>query len=280
MLRSPQKVRPPSWLITIFVRHSADCKYTGDEFCKRCNCRKHLRWTQNGKQYRRKAGTRSWEEAEQEKRRLEDQLAGRIPTTPQQNAGQPIDAAVRLFLQDKTTQGLSSGVLGKYTRELERLQKFCESAGALVVQAITKELLSDHCATWTELYPSTATRAKVRERCRSFLRYCYEAHWLTRIPVLPKIKVDEPPTMPLAAAEYDRLLKAIPKTFADKERQDKVRALIQLMRWSGLAIVDALTLCVRFGSIEASIGNRNGRRDHFMLPTRERQLRRHEYTER
>jgi site-specific recombinase XerD len=169
-------------------------------------------------------------------------LAGRIPTTPLQNAGQPIDAAVQLFLQDKTTQGLSAGVLGKYSRELERLQKYCESAGAFVVQAITKELLSDYCATWTELYPSTATRAKVRERCRSFLRYGYEAQWLIRMPSLPKIKVDEPPTMPLSAEEYDRLLKAIPATFRDNERQNKVRALIQLMRWSGLAIVDALTL--------------------------------------
>ena len=105
---------PP--LITIFVRHSADCKYAGDEFCKRCSCRKHLRWTQGGKQYRRKAGTRSWQEAEEQKRRLEDQLAGRTPTTTKVNAGQPIDAAVKLFLQDKTTQGLSSGVLDKYSR--------------------------------------------------------------------------------------------------------------------------------------------------------------------
>ena len=229
-------------LVTIFVRHSADCKYAGDEFCKRCDCRKHLRWTQNGKQYRRMAGTRSWQEAEEVKRRLEDQLAGRIPTTPEQTAGQPIDAAVKLFIQDKTTQGFSAGVLDKYFRELERLQRFCESGGAFVVQAITKELLSDYCATWAELYPSSATRAKVRERCRSFLRYCYEAQWLIRVPTLPKIKVDEPPTMPLTAEEYDRLLKAIPKTFPDKEKQDKVRALIQLMRWTGLAIVDALTL--------------------------------------
>ena len=177
-------------LITIFVRHSKGCKYAGDEFCKRCRCRKHMRWTQNGKQYRRKANTRSWEEAEQEKRRLE---------------GQAIDAAVKLFLQDKTTQGLSGGVLDKYSRELKRLQKYCESAGAFVVQAITKELLSDYCATWPELYPSTATRAKVRERCRAFLRYSYEAQWLIRVPALPKIKVDEPPTMPLTAEEYARL---------------------------------------------------------------------------
>ena len=55
-------------LVTVFVRHAKDCKYSGDEFCRRCRCRKHLRWTQNGTQYRRKAGTRSWEEAENEKR--------------------------------------------------------------------------------------------------------------------------------------------------------------------------------------------------------------------
>jgi hypothetical protein len=28
-------------VITIFVRHSADCKYYGEEFYKKCNCRKH-----------------------------------------------------------------------------------------------------------------------------------------------------------------------------------------------------------------------------------------------
>jgi integrase/recombinase XerD len=229
-------------LITIFVRHSDGCKYAGDEFCKRCNCRKHLRWTQNGVQYRRTAGTRSWERAEEQKRRLEDQLAGRIPTAVETTTGQTVDAAVKLFLQDKTTQGLSSGVLGKYSRELARLRSYCESAGTFTVQAITKELLTGYCATWTELYPSTTTRAKVRERCRSFLRYCFEAQWLPRVPTLPKIKVDEPPTMPLTAQEYKRLLGAIPATFPDTERQSKVRALIQLMRWSGLAIVDALTL--------------------------------------
>jgi hypothetical protein len=47
-----------------------------------------------------------------------------------------------------------------------------------------------------------------------FLRYCYEAQWLIRVPSLLKIKVDEPPTMPLTAEEYDGLLKAIPCTFS------------------------------------------------------------------
>jgi hypothetical protein len=68
-------------LITIFVRHAADCKYAGDEFCKRCNCHKHLRWSRNGKQYRRKSGSRTWAAAEDAKRRLEEELTGRKAAT-------------------------------------------------------------------------------------------------------------------------------------------------------------------------------------------------------
>jgi hypothetical protein len=32
-------------VITIFVRHPEGCKYEGDESSRRCDCRKHLRWT-------------------------------------------------------------------------------------------------------------------------------------------------------------------------------------------------------------------------------------------
>jgi integrase/recombinase XerD len=166
-------------LITIFVRHSADCKYAGDEFCKRCNCRKHLRWTQDGTQYRRKAGTRSWHHAEEEKRRLEDQLAGSTPRL-ESTTGKHISEAITVFIQSKKNKNITKKVLDKYTRELARLRTFCESEGVLAVQALTGELLTEYCGTWPELYPSTTTRAKVRERCRSFIRYCYQVRWLDR----------------------------------------------------------------------------------------------------
>lgn len=228
-------------LITIFVRHSSGCKYAGDEFSKRCNCRKHFRWTQNGTQYRRTAGARSWEEAERTKRELEDQLSGRTPEVKSE-ARRGVQDAIEVFLQDKQNQGVTEKVVGKYKRELARLQDYCERHNVFTVQGITRELLTGFCATWPELYPSTYTRAKVRERVRSFLRYCYEAQWIPRIPPLPKIKIEELPTMPLTANEYTRLLDAIYGTIEGKERQAQVRAFIQLMRWSGLAIRDALTL--------------------------------------
>ena len=82
--------------ITIFVRHTPaapgkpGCKYAGDEFAKRCNCRKHLRWTANGEQHRRTAGTRSWTEAERIKRDLEDQLSGRAVAAQTPRAPSPM----------------------------------------------------------------------------------------------------------------------------------------------------------------------------------------------
>jgi len=229
-------------VVTIFVRHTPRCKWAGEEFAKGCHCRKHFRWSQDGKQHRRKAGTRSWGEAEEQKRRLEDQIAGRTPEISPEDSQRGIQGAITVFLQDKKNQGITDKVIDKYTRELARLREYCERNTVFTVQGITRELLTGFCATWPELYPSTYTRAKVRERVRSFLRYCYEAQWIPRIPALAKIKIEEPPTLPLSATEYTRLLDAIYGTIEGKVRQAQVHALIQVMRWSGLAIRDALTL--------------------------------------
>lgn len=103
-----------------------NCKCCGDEFCKRCNCRKHLRWSYEGKQYRQSAGTRSWAEAEDKKREIEDQLLGRMPEVKPEQENRGIQACIDVFFQDKKNQGITEKVVGKYTRELARLKVFCE----------------------------------------------------------------------------------------------------------------------------------------------------------
>ena len=140
---------------------------------------------------------------------------------------------------------MTPDLIKKYTLWLGRLRTYCEGRGVFVVKGITRELVTGFCVDWPELYPSTYTRAKLRERYKSFLRYCYEAQWLERVPAWPKIKIEEPPTMPLTAEEYKRLLEVIPGIVRRRETAiwaARVRALFQLMRWSGLAIMDALTL--------------------------------------
>lgn len=227
-------------VVTIFVRHTEDCKYAGDEFCKRCNCRKHFRWTQDGKQHRQTAGTRSWATAEKGKRELETQFSG---TVPEAQASQSIDHAVTVFNQDKENQGVTDKVLGKYKRELARLKQFCEHYGVFVVAGLTRDLLTQYMATWPAVYPASTTRSRVRDRLSTFLRFCFDSGWLPRIPKLSPIKVEQVPTLPLTDDEYKLLLDATYATFADEPgRGERIRALIQLMRHSGLAIRDALTL--------------------------------------
>jgi integrase/recombinase XerD len=57
---------------------------------------------------------------------------------------------------------------------------------------------------------------------------------------LSPIKVTEPPTLPLTKAQYAKLLKSIPNEFRSPDKVKRVHALIRLMRYSGLAIQDAV----------------------------------------
>lgn len=225
--------------ITIFVRHAPGCRYTGDEFHKGCKCRKHMRWSAGGKQYRRTAGTRSWEQAEEVKRRLEAQLRG-DPVEAKTDAVQ-IRAALDSFIKDKRSQGVSADVVERNSRELLRFAAFAEQHGVFTVAAVSLPLLVNYRGTWTDVYPSTITRALVQKRLRGFLRFCVDAGWLDRVPKLSPITMDEPPTMPLTEKEYADLLAAVPLEFPNGLGK-RLRALIQVMRWSGLSVRDAWTL--------------------------------------
>ena len=192
-------------LITIFVRHSADCKYVGDEFCKRCNCKKHLRWSQRGKQFRKATGARSWAGAE-------DSKAGAggatLRAAPARNP--PACYSHKPSRLSKTTRrckGIKVRVLSMYKRELKRLLDFSESRGLFTVKrALTIDNLIALRATWTPVYRSSYSRATVQKHLNHFLRFCYNAGWIDRIPKLSPIKIDEPETEPLTDEEYNKIL--------------------------------------------------------------------------
>src|ERR1035441_3292319 len=218
-------------LITIFVRHSQDCKYAGDEFCKRCKCKKHLRWSHHGKQFCMKTGARSWAGAEDAKRALEAQLTGRTPE--KQADALLLSQAIETFEANKQAQGIKVRVLNMYKRELKRLLTFSETRGLFTVtQALTIDNLIALRTTWTAVYPSSFSRSVVQRHLNHFLRFCYNAAWIERVPKLSPIKIDAPDTEPLTGAEYNKIVGAA---------TGKIRACIKLMRWSGLAIRDAST---------------------------------------
>jgi hypothetical protein len=141
-------------LVAIYVRHTPGCKYSADETARRCNCRKHLRWSQGGKQYRRKANSRSWAEAEQVKRDLEDQLSGRATEQLKvDSTAKLLDAAIEVFITDKTTQGLSDSVVGRYRLLLNRLRTFCDARSTYTVRGLTADVLTMFVSDWSTLLP-------------------------------------------------------------------------------------------------------------------------------
>jgi integrase/recombinase XerD len=235
-------------LVTIFVRHSEDCPHKGDSFYKRCQCRKSLRFYHNGKQQTVSAKTRSWAEAEKAKRELEDKFKAAadtsqsIETVTIETATRPtIQKTVELFISDKRTQGRDDNFIKKYERELGRLVEFMQGQGRFFPHEMTMEDFTLFRAGWSAMYPSTTTRSKVQERLRAWLRYLYDNRYIDRIPRLTAIKIDAPPTMPLTDAQYKKVLNAVSEVF-DGDKAIRAHALIQLMRHSGLAIHDAVTL--------------------------------------
>lgn len=246
--------------ITIFVRHTAGCTFDADEFSRKCNCRKSLRWYKNKKLYVKSAKTRSWTEAERVKRDLEDQFSGKVDQS--KTEVKSVEDAVNLYLTKKKIEKVSDGVLKTYRRQLDRLKVFCDKRGIYTVAGITPEVLILFADTWETLYPSSLTRASQRERIHTFLEFCFQLKWLDRVPDLPTIKRDEPETQPLTPEEYAKLLDVVyvtvgngdPRRHTTKNGggrseykdgpkwQHAVYAFLQTMRYTGLAIIDTMTL--------------------------------------
>lgn len=237
-------------VITIFVRHAADCKRAADPFSKKCDCRKHFRWTANGKQYTRKAGTRSWAEAEEAKRELSDQLAGKMSAAGTLPEVKTIRDAAAAFYADRAVRGIATKTAYMYRYDTDELAGFCERAGVHTVQGITRELLTAYCASWGNDDATSQTRARKQDRIGTFIRFCFLSRWIDRRPGMPRIRITVQPTMPLTDEQYARLLAVALLPPADPRgrrpwtdaRAKELHALIQLMRHSGLSIRDALTL--------------------------------------
>src|ERR1039457_1242268 len=230
-------------IITIFVRHSLDCQHTGNEFYKRCDCWKHLRWSYDGRQYRRATKEKTWAGAERVKREIELSYdAVGKPVEPDRPA--TIRQSIETFIRDKQGQNLDTAVLGKYRRELGRLVEFCEHQGKFYLPEISLPDLTEFRSSWESDYPSSITRQKVQERLRAFFRYALNAGFIQRNPAsaMSPIKAAQAPTLPLTDDQFKKLLSAIHEAFPDATKASRIRALIRCMRYSGLAIGDAVGL--------------------------------------
>jgi integrase/recombinase XerD len=219
---------------TIYRRHSPTCQYKTREQ-NRCRCRIWYDWNIDGRRIVKPIGTRDWQRAQGLARDMEAE--GRILDG---NKSPLVEKACEDFLADAKARGLREPSIYKYKLLLTRLQAFAKDKGLVFISNFDLDMTAKFRETWTN--KGTSARKKL-ERLRTFFTFCHDRGWISSNPAkkLKMPKNEEPPVEPFTKEQVTAILAAIPK-YPDKHNAVRLRALVLLLRYSGLRLGDAVTL--------------------------------------
>ncbi len=152
--------------------------------------------------------------------------------------------ACDLFLKDVQARKLSASSQKNYLSLFRTWKAYANSRGLSELTSFDQAAMR----TWREAWDCKPNTQRLRLRLlRAFFSHAVDAGWVQASPVakLKAPKAPDQPTMPLTRDEVISLV-----TAAADAGKLKERALILLMRYSGLAIRDAVTL--RHDAIDAN----------------------------
>lgn len=237
-------------MLSVYTRHHPDCAKKDDSTYRRCRCPKWLDGTLPGRsgRFRVSAKTKSWEKAELVARKYENSaLIGeelkpaKMPT---------VKEAVGVFLADAEARGLAPATLQKLRGIFQvQLVGFAEESGITFLREFNSRNLTEWRQTWKR--EKELARKKKFERVIGFFWYCVRQGWLRENPTatMGRVIAKHVPTDYFTADEYKRIIGATyrlgeyaERSWAPEKRGIRIRALTELMRWSGLRIRDAVTL--------------------------------------
>ncbi len=232
-------------MLFVYARHMPGCDHGGDIKYRRCRCPKWIDGYIDCKRTRQSARTRSWEQAER-KARLMDGSAD--PEKPKPTTVLAIKTAVEAFLADERGRNLSNETT-KQSKTLlaKQFLPWATRNGLIRLNEITPHDLVRFRSDWGN---NGLTSNRKLSRLVAFFSFCIQNGWLIDNAAL-KVKratANSTPTDWFPKPEFDRIVDA---TYAYGEwqggrdfhfRADRLRALVLLMRWSGLSIQDAVTL--------------------------------------
>ena len=139
------------------------------------------------------------------------------------------------YMADAQARQLRESTLTRYRLTLQQLCEYAATRGVSDLAEVDRALLRDWRQSW-QCQPSTQSlRIQI---VKAFFRFAATERWVEETPasgLRPPRQSSTPPTMPLSLDEMQRLVSAAPEGSGE-------RALILLMRYSGLAIRDATTL--------------------------------------
>jgi integrase/recombinase XerD len=227
-------------MLGIFRRHRKSCqhRHEGRKY-RRCSCPVWVDGHLKGKPIHKTLLTRDWQKAQRQVRDWE--VEGEEDQPPI-----TIETACSQFLQDATARGLREPTLYKYRLLFRQLQSFATNNGYRFIEDLDLEVLRNFRATWTN--KNIAARKKL-EALKAFFRFCHDSSWVPSNPAskIKPPKITEQPTMPFTTEEVTRILAACDRYdgrygLGARQNVERLRALVLLLRFSGLRIRDAVTL--------------------------------------
>lgn len=230
--------------VTIYRRHSSGCEHKADRYSKKCKCRLWFQYnTDAGDPIRVSAKTRSWERAKELAKSLE--------------SGEPtkrytVAEAVEKYLAS-ISHKLEATSMQKPRRMMSMLIDFCNTNKVAYLSQISPIMMEEWRQTWSFKADNSSSMAVSDGQIRKFFAWVHKMEMISKDPYskLDKYAKSDAVTLPLTVEEMKRLLVAVDevrvwgvnaKSKDAKEVAYKVKALILFHRWSGLSIIDAVTL--------------------------------------
>jgi integrase/recombinase XerD len=244
-------------MLTIYRRHLKNCQHRGEgRKYRRCLCPLWVDGTLGALEIRKALGLRDWTKAQrlvrewetksegEESIRVEAKLA--VPRElssgicNQKTTPPTLKASCEKFIADGEARGLREPTLYKFRLLFRQMQEFAESNELRYLGEFDIDQLRQFRATWPNR--NFAAQKKL-EVLRAFFRFGHDSGWVSSniATKLKPPKIVERPTMPLSREEVTSILAAC-DNYPDKFNAVRLRALVLLLRYSGLRIRDAVTL--------------------------------------
>jgi integrase/recombinase XerD len=229
-------------VLTIYRRHVTACPHRSEgRKYRRCHCPVWADGFLGREETRKSLGTRNWEKGQEVIREWEAQGSqGREPEPI------TINQAWDEFLSDAQARNLEDRTLYKYCLLSRQMLGFAEGHGIRFLRELDLPMLRRFRATWPD---QNLGALKKLERLRAFFRFACDAKWVdgNTARKLESPKVQQRPTMPFAEEEMIRIYAACDKYSESAQRIHprhvlRLKALVLLLRHSGLRIGDAVTL--------------------------------------
>ncbi len=158
----------------------------------------------------------------------------RLTTSP------AIKDACDKYLEDAKARDLKDPTVYKFRLLFRQLQDFAAANSLLFISDLNLDNLRQFRATW----PNKNESARVKlGNLRAFIGFCKKSKWIDEnyAEDLKAAKVIDQKIVPLEQAELDKILKACDK-HSQKKRGVLLKAMILVLRYTGLRIRDVVTL--------------------------------------